>query len=128
MGNLRRNTRPEAKIQKALIEFLESRGWLVEHTHGSAYQSGFPDLFMHHPRYGSRWVDVKVKGRYTFTKAQKHKWPKWESVGIGIWILVAATEDEYAKLFSPPNWRDYWKPAWGELPDIDKLLDELTDE
>ncbi len=26
----------------------------------------------------------------------------------------------------PPNWRDYWKPSWGDVPDIDGLLDELA--
>ena len=35
---------------------------------------------------------------------------------------------EYDKLFAPPNWRDYWKASWGQVPDIDALLDELDRE
>jgi len=100
----------------------------VDHTHGSIYQTGFPDLYCQHVRWGPRWIDVKVKGRYSFTNAQRIKWPQWEKKGTGIWIIVDATEEEYAKLFQPPNLRDYWKKSWGELPDIDKLLDEIRNE
>ena len=129
MGNIKRNnSRPEYHIQQALIKFLEEREWLVEHTHGSVYQTGFPDLYLFHRKWRERWVDCKVAGRYSFTNAQRIKWPQWESKGAGIWILTAATEDQYAKLFGPPNFRDYWKASWGELPDIDLLLDELRKE
>lgn len=120
--------RPEAKIQEALTEYLRCRKWLVESTHGNAYQQGLPDLFIASVRHGCRWIDCKVKGRYSFTKAQRHKWPEWERHGVGIWILTAATDDEYAKLFQPPNWRDYWRPSYGQLTDIDALLQELNDE
>ena len=119
--------RPEQKIQLELTEFLRGRGWLVEATHGNAYQKGIPDLFIAHLRFGQRWIDCKVKGKYSFTKSQKLKWPIWEEKGVGIWILVAATEDEYQKLFEPPNWRQYWRPSYGELPDIDALLDTIKE-
>lgn len=126
MGNIRSNySRPETKIRDSLVEYLVPRGWLVEITHGNAYQTGFPDLLLAHPKWGQRWVDVKVRGKYSFTKAQKLKWPLWEQHGIGIWILVEATQEEYDKLFGPPNWRKYWKKSWGELPDIDALIEEL---
>jgi hypothetical protein len=52
----------------------------------------------------------------------------WEQHGVGIWILTSATQAEYDRLFKPPNWRDFWKAKWGELPDIDKLLSEITAE
>ena len=64
-------------------------------------------------------------GKYSFTRKQKIKWPIWERYGCGIWILTAATQVEYDKLFAPPNWREYWKPSWDVVPDIDALLDEL---
>lgn len=129
MGNIKRNnSRPEAKIQEALIELMEYRGWDCEVTHGSVYQTGLPDIYAMHLKWGKRWIDCKVEGRYNFTPAQKIKWPKWERKGTGIWILTAATDEQYKKLFGPPNFRDYWKPSWGELPDIDKLIDELRAE
>jgi hypothetical protein len=132
LGNIKRsNERPEWHIQQALIEFLKTRDWLVEPTHGSVYQTGFPDLYLFHPKWKERWVDCKVAGRYSFTSAQRIKWPEWSGKGVGIWILTAATEDQYAKLFQPPNWLDFWKPSWGIpgiLPDIEKLLREIDND
>lgn len=123
---------PEYHIQEKLITFLDARGWLVERMVGNAYQKGIPDLYLFHPDYEYRWVDVKrPDGSYSFTKDQKKKWPVWDSYGVGIWILVAATQSEYDKLFAPPNWKDYWKSSWGpinpEPVDIDALLGELDE-
>lgn len=103
---------------------------------GNAFQKGLPDLFLGHPKHGWRWVDIKVLGAYSFTKAQKLKWPEWEKYGVGIWILGATARDdctvqhmtrEYEKLFGPPNWRDFWRDSWGELGDVDKMIEELNE-
>jgi hypothetical protein len=118
---------PEWHIQQDLIRFLEARGWLVERLIGNAFQTGIPDLYCHHPKWGSRWIDVKQPGRYSFTKAQKRKWPKWERFGVGIWILTGATQQQYDLLFQAPNWRAYWKESWDQLPDIETLLEQITD-
>ena len=121
---------PEWHIQRELKEFLETRGWVVEVMHGNAFQRGIPDLYLFKEGIGERWVDVKVPKGYSFTKAQRIKWPHWDSRGIGIWILTAATQFEYDKLFEPPNWKDYWKESW-RVPtqdDIDTMLDELDAE
>lgn len=118
---------PEWKIQQKLIRYLRVRGWLVEVTQGNMFQVGFPDLYMAHPEYGQRWCDVKNPVSYTFTKAQRRKWPIWEKHNVGIWILVAPTDEEYDKLFKPPNWRDYWKPAWDLEPTVDEILDEFNE-
>ena len=32
---------------------------MVEHTHGNLYQTGFPDLFVAHEKWGTRWIDCK---------------------------------------------------------------------
>ena len=126
MGDIRRPREgPEHKIQRALIAFLQARGWLVERTHGNLYQTGFPDLLAMHEKWGERWIDVKQPKRYSFTKAQRRKWPQWAAKNTGIWILTAATQEEYDKLFKAPNWKTYWKESWGQVPDIDALLDEL---
>lgn len=122
---------PEWYIQRDVIKYLVARGWHVEHTHGNLYQTGFPDLFVAHKKWGTRWIDCKQPKRYCFTRAQKQKWPLWESFRIGIWILTAATQEEYDKLFALPNWRSYWKASWGPVPttaDIDRMLDELVRE
>lgn len=116
--------RPEAKIQEKLTVYLEVRGWLVEVTHGSAFMKGFPDLYIAHPKWGSRWIDVKVEGHYSFTKAQRMKWPLWEKFGIGIWILTGADQANYDRLFAKPNMWDYWKPQW-KTPTIEDALKEF---
>ena len=127
---IRKKHGPEWFIQKDLIEFLKTRGWWVEVMHGNAFQRGIPDLFVHHPRKGSRWIDCKSPKDYTFTKAQRLKWPIWDHFGIGIWILTAATQAEYDKLFALPNWKEYWKDSWKPptIEDINCMLDELDKE
>lgn len=117
---------PEKKIETEIREFLALRGWLVEKTHSSAYSSGWPDLMCWHPEHGLRWVDVKVKGRYHYTKSQCQTWPKWEGHGLGVWIMVAATEEEYAKLFDRPNFRDYWRNSYNRyIQDPKEVVNSL---
>ena len=76
-------------------------------THGNMYQQGFPDLFACNSRYGHRWIEVKNPKAYKFTPAQVHSFPKMCANGSGVWVLVAATEEEYMKLFEPFNWWQY---------------------
>jgi hypothetical protein len=90
------------------------KGWYVKSTHGNMYQSGFPDLFACHSRYGQRWVECKLpEGKGSrFTDAQMEDFPKLCANGSGVWIITAATDFEYQKLFRPPNWYQYlttWK-------------------
>ena len=111
---IRVNTRPEAKIQKAIIAYMRNLEWLVKPTHGNAFQSGFPDLYCHHIKYGQRWVEVKNPSKYAFTKAQCEWFPQFAAAGCGIWILTAATKFEYDKLMRPANWHTYiseWRKA-----------------
>lgn len=88
---------------------LTAKGWFVKSTHGNMYQSGFPDLFATHKRFGLRWIEVKRPVGYQFTAAQLEDFPKFTSNGSGIWVLTAATEAEYQKLFRPYNWGAYIK-------------------
>lgn len=98
---------PEAKIQVELEKFLKGKDWLVKSTHGNVYQSGFPDLYCAHLKYGARWVEVKNPLAYSFTPAQIAFFPLLNAHGVGVWILTAATEHEYEKLFKPANWLHY---------------------
>ncbi len=98
--------RPEAALQEELIKMLRYKGWFVKPTHGNMFQSGFPDLFCTHTRYGQRWVEVKLPVGSKFTAAQLEDFPKICANGSGVWILIAATESEYGKLFQKFNW--FW--------------------
>jgi hypothetical protein len=91
--------------EKILIE----RGWFAKSTHGNAYQSGFPDVFATHNRFGHRWIEFKIEPNYQFTPAQIDTFPKLSANGSGIWIITAATEDQYLRLFKPQNWYHYLK-------------------
>lgn len=73
------------------------------------YSYGFPDLYGAHKKYGPRWIEVKNPDRYSFTAAQMETFPQLTEKGIGIWIMTAANEGEYHKLFEPPNWESYLK-------------------
>jgi hypothetical protein len=120
---------PEYYIQEALQVFLTERGWLVERMVGNAFQYGIPDLYCYHPKYGQRWIDPKNPDSYEFTKHQKVKWPIWDKFGVGIWIITAADESEYDKLFHPPNWRLYWKEKYDvELAEFREAMGDLFDE
>lgn len=94
-------------IEEALIRLLRSVEWYVHKTHGNEFSMGLPDLYCAHRRYGQRWVEVKNPLAYSFTRAQLDEFPKITAAGIGIWILTAATEIEYQKLFKSPNWYQF---------------------
>lgn len=101
---LKKKKGPEAIIQEDLIKYLKVRDWYVMVTHGNMYQSGFPDLYATHSQYGPRWIEVKnAAGRWEFTPAQMECFPKLMAHGTRIWILSAATKEEYDKLFKPDN-------------------------
>lgn len=111
---------PEEKIQSDLIGFLALRNWTVMPTHGNMFQRGFPDLYVLHEEHGSRWIEVKNPKQFSFTAAQKRFFPIMSLAGVGIWVLTAATDDEYAKLFRPANCFAYMS---GVIP---KSINHLT--
>lgn len=102
---IRASKGPERIIQDDLTIFLELRGWHVMETNGNAFQRGFPDLYVVHKIHKWRWVECKNLENYRFTQAQLDHFPFIQHV----WILVAATQSEYEKLWKPPNWRLYLK-------------------
>ena len=102
---------PEAIIQRAIIKRLRNEEWFVKETHGNMYQSGFPDLFATHNKYGHRWIEVKLpdmKGS-KFTGAQIETFPKLCAFGSGVWILTGDSDLEFFKLHKPANWVFYLK-------------------
>jgi hypothetical protein len=124
---------PEYKIQSEFTKYLEARGWHVERMIGNVLQKGIPDIYIMHPKHGSRWVDLKNPIDYDFTNAQKVKWPTWEEHKVGIWIITGWTDTDYDQLFGPPNWRKYWKPKYDEdrlqlMADLQELFDEYDND
>ena len=109
MRKIRSRRKPETIIQNKIMDLLKTKDWFVKHTHGNAFQAGFPDLYAAHRIYGTRWIEVKNPTGYAFTPAQLDTFPMFAAKGVGIWVLTAATELEYLKLFKPPNWGTFLK-------------------
>ena len=102
--------KPETVIEHAIARMLRGYGWHVMHTVGNMYQSGFPDLFACHSSYGHRWIEVKrPDGKGRLEDSQMISFPKLCANGSGVWILMAATEYEYRKLFVAYNWTTFIK-------------------
>jgi hypothetical protein len=101
---------PEYHVRAAIIKMLEGYGWIVKIVHGSMYQSGLPDLYCTHKKYGPRWIEVKLPNMVgsRWTAEQYKTFPILSDNGTPIWVLVAATETEYKKLFMPENWLEYF--------------------
>jgi hypothetical protein len=125
----RSKTGPEAIIQREFIKYLKARGWWVERMIGNALQKGIPDIYAFHTEFGDRWIDLKNAKGYEFTIAQRIKWPIWEAHGKPIWIITGWSDEDYDKLFQPPNWRDYWKDKYDEqMAELEQDMQELFDE
>lgn len=123
------HSNPEAALQERIVDFLQKRGWLVEVMHGNVFQKGIPDLSLFRRDVGYRDVDVKLPEGSVLTKAQCQKWPEWEKHGRGVWIMKAATEEEYQKLWQPPNWREMWKPRYEKyIREVENIMSELDDD
>lgn len=100
----------EEKIREGIIRKMRYLEWYVQIMHGNLFTKGFPDLFTAHIRYGIRLIEVKQpdETKSYFTAAQIETFPKMEAAGVGIWILVSDSDQEYSKLFQAPNWRQYY--------------------
>ena len=103
----RKHQQPEHHVKKAICAMLRCKGWFVKETHGNMFQSGFPDLFACHSRYGQRWVEVKLPKGSRLTGAQLEDFPKLCANGSGVWILTGDDDTDYEKLFKPPNWYQF---------------------
>jgi hypothetical protein len=101
--------KPEAIIQAKFQKLLKLKNWSVRSTHGNMMQYGFPDDYACHIRFGARWIEYKTPDHYCFTGAQLEYFPELNAHGIGVWVIIRATEDEYLKLFKPQNWFSYLK-------------------
>jgi hypothetical protein len=98
---------PEDIIQEDIVKYLRQREWFVKETHGNAFQSGFPDIYATHALFKQRWIEVKVPTYFSFTVHQVRDYPRFIANGSPIWVLTAATDEEYNKLFKPCNFSEY---------------------
>jgi len=96
----------EKAIQIQVEDKLRVMDWFVQRLHGSMYQSGVPDIYAHHIRYGGRWIEIKKPTGYKFTAAQYEKFPRMASHGVSIHICTSV-EQIPALLFQPANWYMY---------------------
>lgn len=99
-----RRKHPERTLRDAWLKWLVARGWFAMTTHGSIYQSGLPDVYATHIKFGPRWIEIKLpdmKGSQ-FTARQKEVFPQLVAHGTPVWILTAVCESEYRKLFEIP--------------------------
>lgn len=103
---LREKDNPEERILQAIVSMLIRKGWHVERLTMGVMMHGLPDLYATHKHRGARWIEVKDPSRKgnVFTAAQRAKFPILSGNGSPIWVLTAATEDEYSKLFAKENW------------------------
>lgn len=99
--------KPETILQDQIVKELRNLGWYCQEMHGNLYQNGVPDIYACHPVYGPRWIEVKIKDKYSFTPAQLEKFPLMQAHGAKIWILVGSDKQELDKLFQPANWEKY---------------------
>lgn len=96
----RKGTKPETKLQRAIVKELEKKGCFVQNITGSLYQSGLPDLLVIHPRLGTFWVEVKMpNGRVS--QRQKNKFTNMAKHGAVIYILKST--DEIGLIYQKPN-------------------------
>lgn len=106
--------RPEAKIQQEIVNRLTLMGFYCKITHGSEFQTGFPDVYVAHTSYGTRWIEVKQPGNTVrFEESQIDSFTQMALHGVGVWVLQGSTDYEIRKLFAPANWAffsDVMKP------------------
>lgn len=96
-------------------------GWYCRVTHGNKYQSGLPDIYCCHRRYGTRWVEVKRPTGYRFTNDQVNVFHRFASKGIGVWVLTSEQDHERNKLFAHANWWAYLSTGSQINVPIDKI-------
>ena len=85
---------------------MKTRDWLIKKTHGNEFSIGWPDLYCAHKRYGQRWIECKVPQRGYLEGSQIEFFRELAAVGVGVWIITAANEEQYNLLFGQPNW--FW--------------------
>jgi hypothetical protein len=106
----------ESAISRDVKKELQSLGWHVEVITCNAFMRGIPDFYCYQCVSTApdgelhRWVDIKRPKGGTLTKYQAQKWPLWESIGLGVWILTGTGQENI--LHGPPNFRDWWKPRY----------------
>ncbi len=89
------------------------------------FQYGFPDLYGHHPKWGGRWIDVKESRVIRFTRVQKIKWPVWEEVRLRYLDSDRGQSTRERQTLCAAQLARVLETVWGDVPDINELLDEL---
>ena len=90
----------EKDLELQFRAHLKSLGWYTIKMHGGIFQARLPDLYCMHPRYGTRWVELKTPiGK--LSQAQITEFTRWWKYGVKVFILTSVSD--YPKLFGPSN-------------------------
>lgn len=93
--------RETTEVYEPLRRKLQYEGWFVQKIHGNEFQSGLPDVYAYHRKYGQRWIELKTKtGR--LSQRQITKFAEMNRHGLKVWLLRGP--EEYDLLFSEPKW------------------------
>ena len=95
----------EKDHSEELRKHMEERGWLVEKVHGSMYMQGWPDFYCFHPRFGQRWLEMKIPKDGLLETTQVRKFRKWQAFGIV--VVVATTVKDYPSVLE--NKANWWR-------------------
>ena len=99
--------KPEKRASEALVDLMQSHGWVIKRLNVSAgnYSTpGWPDYFAAHHKHGPRWIEMKIKGG-SLEESQIKFCTDFAAVKVGVWILTGP--NDYKLLFEEPNWWQY---------------------
>ena len=80
-------------------------GWYVKKTHGSKYQSGLPDVYCSHMRFGVLWIETKVRNN-RLEDSQILEFTLMSKAGSRIFVIRHLHEYPDV-LHRSPNWGTY---------------------
>lgn len=80
-------------------------GWYVKKIHGSKYQSGLPDVYAHHLKFGGLWIELK-HDKNKLEDSQVHEFALMSKHGARIFVIRDVKEYPEV-LYHAPNWGTY---------------------
>lgn len=89
-------------LRPRVLKNLQDNDWHTEIVSGTLYNVGFPDLYLIHRQFGTRWLELKIHP-VKFQRSQIERFTLWTKYGVGIWVVTNAVQVP-SILFKKPNW------------------------